>query len=216
MKNLFYLVVAICLPLLAWFKFIEYRRFHPPADYTYTPKAEIDAFYHDPDQVLRYYQLAEEIENHARYAWAEDRVDVKAEAPDDPEGYVRTYQQMLATARHLEGKLLQSAKWKSQGYNDQQVKELEKGTHPDEWEAKSLLDNPIVCTLQQQNALVFDIQKMLSKLGYVHPVDGIYRQETYASVKTFQEKAGLYPSGIVDKKTLLSLMKASKKEQSTN
>ncbi|GAB4408986.1 MAG: hypothetical protein OHK0039_12430 [Bacteroidia bacterium] len=71
MKRLFYLTVIIVLPILAFFQFDKYRRFHPPSEYSYAPHKGIDLQYHDPEVLLRYYQLATEADTYARHIWYE-------------------------------------------------------------------------------------------------------------------------------------------------
>ena len=68
-----------------------------------------------------------------------------------------------------------------------------------------LLDNPILARVSDRGALVYEIQKRLMELDIDLPVDGIYRVETQAGVRKFQEKEGLYPSGQVDRLTLVRL-----------
>ena len=55
---------------------------------------------------------------------------------------------------------------------------------------------------------VSSLQQALSNLGILTVVDGDYGPSTTASVRQFQQQAGLKPSGVVDSRTLVTLNRA--------
>ena len=209
MKRLFYLVMIITLPLIAFFQFDRYRRFHPPTDYEYPLNSGIDATYHDPTLVLKYHTTAHQIGTYAKHCWRKWKLDVHSVNPTDPRyaEQLMTYQQYLATTQQLEGRLLQSASWKAEGYSNAEIQQLEEGkTLTTEQFVESLINNPILAKVGDRGPLVYEIQRALRKRSYDLPWDGIYRSETERDVRNFQEKQQLFPSGVVDKQTLLRLL----------
>ena len=208
MKRLFYLVIIITLPIIAWFHYAQYRRFHPPVDYSFPISDDIDADYHDPELIKSYYLAVEEIENYASYAWKKHGVDVKMDSPVDPDEkkFVRTWQKMIAAARFLELKLKNSKELKAKGMSNEQIRMQELGIS-DVPNVTELINNRIVAQRGQESGTIFEIQKMLVTKGYDIPMDGIFREETYLAVQKFQQTRNLLPNGIVDMLTLKSLMK---------
>ena len=207
MKRLFYLIVIITLPIIAWFQYSQYRRFHPPKDYSFPLSDDIDAEYHDPELIKSYYLAAEEIENYASYAWNKHGVDVKMGSPMDPEEkkFVETWQKMIAAARFMELKLKNSKELKAKGMTNEQIRKQEIGISY-QLDAKDLLNNQVIAQQGQESGTVYEIQKMLISRGYDIPLDGIFKEETYQAVQKFQQTRNLFPSGIVDMLTLKSLM----------
>ena len=61
MKKLLIIVLIITLPLIAFFQYKGYRRFHPPVDYEYVISNEIDINYYDQGLVEEYYTKAIEV-----------------------------------------------------------------------------------------------------------------------------------------------------------
>ncbi|MEL6593566.1 MAG: peptidoglycan-binding domain-containing protein, partial [Bacteroidota bacterium] len=197
MKRLFYSISIICLPLIAFFMFDNYRRHHPEAVYAYTPSQEIDPHYHDPDALLRYHQLCEEIGSYGRYCWREEKVDVLREASTDGEAgvMVQRYQSLIAAARYLEGKLVQSQKWKAEGHDNDKIRQLEVGG--DSFGERLALSKALVQP-GEESPLVLSIQQKLIQKGYTLQVDGIFREETQRIIKQYQQDKGLEASGTLD------------------
>ncbi|MCI4669307.1 MAG: peptidoglycan-binding protein [Bacteroidia bacterium] len=206
MKNLFFLVIIITLPLIAFFQFQNWRKFHPPKDYTEVPSQEIDPNYHDSETVLNYYTSLQQAATYARYCWKEHRVDVRSDYPADSKKqiYLKTYQNYLGHAQMLKQKLINSADWKKQGYSNEEIKILEsEGELP--FDIKHLLTNKVVAKIGDENQLVYEVQKKLVNQGYTMPIDGVFKSETQEALKTFQNDQELFPSGILDRLTLEKL-----------
>lgn len=215
MKQLFYLICIIGLPLIVFFQYDKYRRHHPESVYAYTVSEEIDTDYHDPDKVLRYYQLSEEIGSYGRYCWKEEKVDVLRSDTSDPEAgpMTRRYQELMASARFLENKLEQSARWKKAGYDNEQIAQMELGLgteSEDEQAMEAVLNNQVLARLNEKSALVYEVQKKLEARGMTLRVDGIFRFETQQKVREFQETEKLFPSGAIDLATMRRLWNVDK------
>ena len=210
MKRLFYVIVIIALPLIILFQYLNYRRFHPPADYEYPLNTNIDTAYYDQQAVVEYYEVASRVGNYARFCWAEHDIDVRFPDLDDPdaEARVQQYERYKAKAQLLEGKLLQSARWKTEyGYSNEEIRALQTGAQSQaEIEADRLLDNPVVAAKGDDNSLVYEIQRRLIEKGYHLPLDGLFRDSTELGVRLFQEANQLFSSGAVDKQTLTLLL----------
>lgn len=202
--------MIITLPVIAYFQWVKYKRFHPPTDYEFALNDSIDVNYHDPDVILQYYLIAEQVGTYARNAWKEFGVDVKVGSNYKPteQQYVNTYQQMIAKGNLLEGKLLSSARLKSKGWTNDQIKQWENGTFTQkDLTLESWRNNPILARIEDKSAMVFNIQKLLIDRGYEIPHDGIFREETTNAIRSFQESEGIYPNGIATLETVNRLLK---------
>ncbi|MFK7926397.1 MAG: peptidoglycan-binding protein [Bacteroidia bacterium] len=204
MKRLFYIITIICLPLIAFFMFDNYRSHHPESIYAYQAATEIDANYHNPDVLLRYHQLCEEIGAYGRHCWREEGIDVLREDNTDAEAgpLIQRYQSLIATARYLEGKLTQSAKWKAEGHSNEQVILAETGRSS---AGEKLPQIAPLATLGEKNALIMAVQQKLQSKGYTLEVDGIFRAETETILKQFQTDQAITVNGALDLATFLKL-----------
>ena len=205
-----YLVVIVALPLIAYFEYDHYVRHHPPAGCEYAIDTTIDVHYHDPGTVLDYYETVEAICAHARFMWKKHKIDVTNADPADGEKAeaMRTYRRYLATARHLEDRLLRSAKQKAQGFSNDEIRYMEQQqVEPEEMRVRKFLGKYTQLQIGDQNQTVMDMQKRLNAKGYSLRIDGIFNQETRQVVQKFQESAQLFPSGVVDDITLKELLK---------
>lgn len=214
MKRLFYLIIIICLPLIAFFQYRQYQRWHPPVDYTYQISDAIDTEYHDPTVVERYYQAGQKAATIARHAWAEHRIDVKAAdaAALEAGSWVKQYQQSIATAMMLEDRLERSKRLKDVGYTQDFIQQIEQqGWTDQEAQVQALLQNPVMAAFGDENDLVYSVQQMLTQLGYEMPIDGNFRIETQRGLTTFQEAQNLRPTGQLDRRTLLQLIETAEK-----
>ena len=67
---------------------------------------------------------------------------------------------------------------------------------------KNLFDPKMKLYNGEKNAIVFEVQKRLIKLGYTVKIDGVYRIETLNAIKEFEEKNNLLADGYLDVLTL--------------
>lgn len=204
MKRLFYLVCIIGLPLIGFFQYDNYRRHHPESVYAYPVSDSIDNDYHDPDKVLRYYQLTEEIGAYGRYCYKEHGVDVLRADNTDPEaGPLATrYQQLVAAARHLESKLEHSAELKAQGLHNEAIFAQEQGLTFSSMDAN---EDQVLARINDQGPIIEAVQQKLAEKGMQLLVDGLFRAETEQKIREFQQQVGLTPTGLLDIKTFRQL-----------
>jgi hypothetical protein len=218
MKQIIITLLVILLLILGFNLYSDYKRFHSPgSDYVSTQK--IDLNYYDSTTLQNYYQAIEEVNAYVRTAWANDDVDVRnPEDDDDTKAVVSGYTKKLGILKLYENKLVQSAKMKSEGFNDKDVIAFEesgfKGKDYNEFiKRKFLMDtfksNPEKYSLKvgDFNSFVFELQKILVKKGYNIPVDGLFRDITLKAVGAFEQKNGLFADGKVDAVTLDYLLR---------
>lgn len=208
MKKLALLIIIIALPLILFFQYKKYRRFHPPSEYDYPISDSIDVHYHDPEVLLHYYENAYKIGSFSRELWASKGVDIRYPDTSETEtqSALRYYQQLLQTTTHLEGKLKYSRALKNQGFDNNEIKIIEeRGISPQNFRLLHKM-NLMGLKIGVKGSTVWELQKLLTALGYEIPVDGIFSIETDQALKDFQRKNELYPSGITDEATLRALI----------
>ena len=209
MKRLALLILIITLPILTYFQYQKYRRFHPPVNYDYSPSDSIDAHYHDPVVLQQYYHNVYEIGDFARRQWRNQRTDVRFPDDDNPEERKASqyYRQLLGTTALLEDRLIASQKLKDQGFDNQAIARLEQeGWSPQNYQ---LAQHQSIEGLKagDQGSSVWALQKLLVNKGYEIPVDGIFSRATEEAVKDLQQTTGHYPSGTVDELLLRAMMR---------
>lgn len=207
MKRLFQILMVIAVLVIIFFQYRSWQRHRAPEAYSYAVDSTIDWEYHNPELIRRYLFAAEEVGHYGRYAWSKHGVDVLTDSPTDPESseMVRKYHSIIAETKYLEARLKQSSDMKLSGMSASDVNRLENGGTGSQQLLSMLMDNPVLARVSDRGALVYEIQKRLMELGIELPVDGIYRIETEAGVRKFQENEELYPSGQVDRLTLVRL-----------
>ncbi|MDX1906738.1 MAG: peptidoglycan-binding domain-containing protein [Bacteroidia bacterium] len=205
MKRLFYLVIIVFLPILAFFQYDAYVRQHPPGDYVYPIAAGIDTAYHDPEVIFQYYTAAYQARSIARHCWKHYKVDVMATSPLDPDEKpcFDLYHAALARAKTCEFRLLRSATLKQEGLSNEDIRQIElSGLTPAAYRLQLLAQNTILAQEGDVNTLVLEIQRLLNQQGFQIKTDGTFRDETREALKSFQLQRGLIPSGKLDSQTL--------------
>lgn len=210
MKRLLTIIILIGVIAYIVVQYSKDRRFNPPSDYDYPISEEIDTEYYDSLVIKEYYKTALEVGAYARSLWNNDKIDVRYM---DRENFNSTqateyYNLLRATARMLENKLKRSKNLKeNQGYNNDQIRLImEFGTTPEDLKFE---ENRILLGLQigMDGSRAWELQKLLNQKGDSIVVDGIFNIITYNRLRAFQTQNGLYPSGVVDNKTLEALLK---------
>lgn len=209
MKRLALLILIVALPILTYFQYRKYRRFHPPTDYDYALSDSIDAHYHDPVTLQQYYQNVYEIGHFARQQWHNQDVDVRYPDADDPEAQRASqyYQQLLSTTAWLEDRLVTSRQLKDTGFDNAAIARIEReGLSPPNY---YLAEQQTLVGLKKgdRGGGVWNLQKILVNKGYDIPVDGIFSEETETAVRDFQRKTDNYPSGEVDNILLSAIIR---------
>ena len=209
MKRLALLILIITLPILTYFQYQKYRRFHPPVNYDYSPSDSIDTNYHNPVVLQQYYQNVYEIGDFARSQWRNQATDVRYPDDGNPEEKKASqyYRQLLSTTALLEDKLIASRTLKDQGFDNQAIARLEQeGWSPQNYQLAQYQSIEGLKTGDKGSG-VWALQKLLVNKGYEIPVDGIFSQATEEAVKDLQQATGNYPSGTVDQLLLQAMMK---------
>ena len=134
LKLVFYAVCIVLLPAIVYFQYESYNRFHGESVYAFPVSNKIDMDYHDPDSVLRYLELSEQIPAFGRNSYQEHGVDVRQSNDGDPDAAVlsKRYQSMVASARFLGAKLERSAELKEQGMSNEDILREESGINQPE------------------------------------------------------------------------------------
>lgn len=209
MKRLIFIVLIIGVGSYITVQYLKDRRFNPPSAYDYPISTEIDKDFYDPAVVQQYYKLAYDVGSYARSIWFNDGIDVRMM---DRENYEATqaidyWNTLKSTVDQLGAQLEYSKSLRDQGYTKQQVRaiiELNISPEDIEFEKHNYL---LGLSVGESGAQVWELQKLLNTQGDSIPVDGIFNVVTRQRLVEFQRQHELYPSGIVDEKTLKALLK---------
>lgn len=209
MKKLAVLLAIIFLPPLTFFQYQSYKRFRPAVDYDYAINDGIDYNYYNPRTVQDYVENTLKVGNYARSQWFSKDIDVRFPNDEKPEELksAEHYDLLVTTTKLLEAKLLLSTKLKQEGFNNNEILEIEKsGLSPSNYyyQKKSGLLN---LQIGQAGSQVYEVQNILIAKGYDIPHDGVFGAETETALKDYQTQNQLFSSGILDEKTLKSLIK---------
>ena len=203
MKKLLIIVLIITLPLIAFFQYKNYRRFHPPVDYAYVTSDEIDVNYHRAELVDEYYAKAIEIGAFARLQWRNSSIDVRFPNEDSQNAInaSKYYNQLIARVKSLESKLTNSSRLKKEGLSNSEIKLIELGYATGDLTALENKDEIIQITFGDQSRFVWKVQKQLISKGYDHALDGLFGIDTQNAIISFQQDNQMYPSGTLDEET---------------
>lgn len=211
MKKLVISIFLVLLLIIIFFQFQNYRRLNPPDAYEYKINKEVDVNYHNPTFVKDYYKGAYEIGTFARELWYNNRIDVlfSNHKSEQSVNATKVFNSMKIKVVEIENILLNSAKLKKQGFSNHEIQEMEiSGMGPGEFMLNKYFETTTL-KIGDNNQAVLEMQKILRNKGYFLRVDGIFDIETKSAVQQFQKKNGIYSSGIVDKRTLIQLMKGN-------
>lgn len=219
MKKIIIVLLSIILLIMGYNLYSRYKRFHSPGT-DYISNQKIDYNYYNQATLLSYYQAIEEANSYVKMAWANESVDVRNPNDDDNDTKAATsiYNKKLGTVQFYEDKLVQSAKMKSEGLSDNDVKSFEESGYKlkdyNEFiKRKFLVDtfksNPDKYSLKvgDYNSFIYELQKILVKKGHNIPIDGLFRSITLDAIYAFEKKNGLFPDGKIDAVTLNYLLR---------
>lgn len=201
MRKYLSLLIVILLAVLIFFQYKKYRRFRPPEDYAFNISEEIDPHYFDPEVVQTYYRSAQEIGSYARGMWFSEGIDVKYPDYDDVESQeaVRHYNRLIGHTQYLEELLKTSGELKGLGFNNAEIRRIvEEGLSPAQVKEEKAFEGFGKLQKNDEGKKVWELQNALVAKGYEMPVDGDFQDETVKGLKAYQEKEGLYPSGMLD------------------
>jgi hypothetical protein len=204
MKKLLFLILIITLPIIAYFEYVSWKRFHPAKDYSYRLSDEIDINYHNHDLVQEYFENALEIGRYAKQKYFNEEIDV--EFPDEQNieavNASKYYAKLKARTLYLEGLLKESSKLKKEGLSNQEIELIETlGFSIEGLRAYQDSENYVGLKSGTKSKYVWDIQKKLTEKGYEVPIDGLFGVETESQLRAFQRANNLYPSGETDRDT---------------
>ncbi|MEO9483586.1 MAG: peptidoglycan-binding protein [Ekhidna sp.] len=203
MKKLLLIILIITLPLIAFFQYKNYRRFHPPVNYEFSISNEIDPQYHDQGLLDEYYTKAIEIGSFARIQWRTNGFDVRFpnENIEAEVNASRYYNQLVARVNNLQNKLIASSELKNEGLSNGEIRLIESGYAKNEIPLLNNKDEIIQVSFGDQSRFVWKVQKQLIAKGYNHALDGLFGIDTQNAITTFQQDNQLYPSGSLDEET---------------
>ncbi|OAB80301.1 peptidoglycan-binding domain-containing protein [Cochleicola gelatinilyticus] len=203
MKQIIIFLLVVILGILGYNMYSKYHRFHPP-NYEYEIPEAITMGEEMSPQVLNYYEAVEALNGYVITQWGAERIDVRNPSDDDAQtvAAVSEYRKKLAAVKMYEAQLLQPKK------------EIVQEKVLSEAEQKKILlrnmfsENPTSYSLRlgERGAFVYEIQKLLIEKGYEIPLDGLFRNVTFESLKNFEEKQGLFPDGRLDAITFNRLL----------
>ena len=207
MKKLAIIIITISLLIIAFFQYKKYGWLVSVKEYEYIIPSEIDVNYYDEVLLQQYYENAYKLESLVRSEWKNNKINVLNPDEDKESKELSDYfNKMIAINKRIEGKLTYSTELKTKGYSNKSIKEIiENGLSLDEYEAS----NHTALTIEYGdiNHEVWELQKALIALGYEIPKDGHFGIETQNALKNFQAKHDLFPSGLMDVKTLELILK---------
>ncbi len=216
MKQIIIFLLVIILAIIGYSQYKQYQRFSLK-NYEYEISDNIDLDYHDKSSLYKYYEAIEGVNTYIGSQWSLNRIDVRSPEDDDAETKlaVDTYSKKLAKVKYYEAQLEKSKALKNKGLSNDDIKlfENEGVTLNDKQKAeadskmKSMFSNNANLQLGEQNAFVYEIQKLLVKKGFDIPVDGVYKNITSNAILGFEEKNNLFPDGKIDLLTLEALLK---------
>lgn len=219
MKQILIVILIVILLIFGYNQYSNYKRFHSPG-VDYVSNKKIDLNYHDKNFLLNYYQAIEDLNSYVRLQWVQQDIDVRnPENNDEDTKYsVLGYTRKLGTVKFYEDKLVESTAIKKLGLSNKEITFFEKSSlnakdYDQFLKRKFLIDtfksNPEKYSLKvgDYNSFVFELQKKLIEKGYNIPADGLFRDITFNTVRSFEENNRLFPDGKIDLLTLDFLLK---------
>ena len=207
MKKLLLVILIITLPLITFFQYKNYRRFHPPVAYEYAISDSLDLDYHDHNLVDEYFTKSVEIGSFARARWRNEGIDVRFPDQDSAPSLnaAKKYNQLLVRLLWLESKLKRSYELKKAGFNNEEVKYIESGVSTNVAKWMSEKDAFISLSVGSRGEYVWVVQERLIQKGYNHNLDGVFGIDTQNAIVAFQNDNTLYPSGDLNESTFKKL-----------
>ncbi len=214
MKRILILILITIVLIFSYNTYKEYQRFHNPNNLLQASK-DIDVNYFDSKVLIQYYEQLEQLNSYITMMWSVYKIDVRSPEHENAETKyaINHYYKLKAVLLKLEETLKYSKKLKLQGASNDEIENSIKGNKTLEelelQEAQEKYRNRILNTYtlsfkSKANyiALVYEVQKLLYRVGYKIVIDGLYNTETEEAMKAFEKSNELMPDGKLD---LLSL-----------
>lgn len=204
MKQIIIFLLLIIVGIMGYNVYRNYQRFHPP-NYQYQVPEAITSNATESKLLYDYYKAVEELDAYVITQWSDEGIDVRNPGDDGPGevSAVSDYAKKKAKVRFYESQLLNPATIENE------VPETSEADNKKMLIAEMFFSNPTTNALRlgDQNALVFEIQRLLIENGDSIKHDGLFRAETLNALKRYEEKNGLFPDGKLDAITLDHLLK---------
>ncbi|MBX2826736.1 MAG: peptidoglycan-binding protein [Flavobacteriaceae bacterium] len=203
MKQIIIFLLLVIIGIMGYNVYSKYQRFSL-TDYAYKVPEDLNFDRADQDVLLNYYEAVEAVNGYVITQWSTNKIDVRNPKKDNEttQAAVSEYRKKLAAVSYYESRLRNPKR--------EPVKQA-----PSEAEKKkqlilkSFYADPKANELRlgEQNALVYEIQRLLIRKGDSIRHDGLFRAETFNALRSFEEKNGLFPDGKLDAITLDYLLR---------
>ncbi|MBT8271441.1 MAG: peptidoglycan-binding protein [Bacteroidia bacterium] len=201
MKQIIIFLLIVIIGLIGWGQYKKYKRFSL-SEYEYKIPDEIENT-SDKRLLLDYFEAVESVNGYVITQWSSHGIDIRNPKKDNDRtrAAVSEYGKRLANVKFYEQQLMHPAAKK-----DPEV--ISDEEHKNRLLRQQFYANPSANTLRlgDQNALVFEIQRILIEKGNSIRHDGLFRAETFNALRAFEEKNGLFPDGKLDAITLEYLL----------
>lgn len=204
MKQIIIFLLIVIVAILGYNQYKKYKRFSF-SEYEYKVPESINAKKADKGLLLDYYEAVEALNGYVITQWGAQEIDVRNPSDDDDEivAAVSEYRKRLANVKFYEAQLLELST------TEKPKMDLSEQEEKIGLIKKMFYSDPSGNTLSlgEESALIYEIQWFLNQKGDSIRHDGIFREETFNSLRSFEEKNQLYPDGKLDALTLEYLLK---------
>ncbi len=191
----------------------QYKRVHPPVDFSYSIPTEIDSNYHAIIKLNNYYDLCFEVESLAQKFWYDNLINIQADQQTYPIALTarRKHLQKLRIIKAIEKDLIQSKSFKNKGYTNFDIKKIEQVGLQNFLQAEKELffqeGLNILAEKGQYSRLIYFTQVQLNLKGFTIKEDGIFNLETENALASYQKSINHLPTGLLDQYTFRKLVK---------
>ncbi|MDC8005179.1 peptidoglycan-binding domain-containing protein [Aureisphaera galaxeae] len=203
MKQIIIFLLLVIIGIMGYNVYSKYKRFSL-TEYGYKTPQNLDLSNADQGTLLNYHEAIEAVNGYVITQWSSNKIDVRNPKKDNEatKAAVAEYRKKLAAVSYYET-LLRNPK------KEPEKKPLTEAELKKQLILKSFYANPKANELRlgEQNALVYEIQRLLIEKGDSIRHDGLFRTETFNALRSFEEKSGLFPDGKLDAITLDYLLR---------
>lgn len=204
MKQIIIFLLLVIVVIIGYGQYKKYQRFSL-SEYEYKVPETIQPNSVDKRLLLDYYEAVESLNGYVATQWSAESIDVRNPADNDAEDVaaVSEYRKRLANVKFYESQLLNSSEEETIAVRPSEEEDKKKLI------LKMFYNNPAANSLRlgERSPLVYEVQRILIEKGDSIEHDGLFRAETFAALKAFEEKNGLFPDGKLDALTLEYLLK---------
>ncbi len=212
MKKILRVLFIIVFLTITYVVVKQYRKVHPPMDFSHPISSQVDPKYHSRNSLNTYYNLCFEVESLAQYFWFENLINILEENQHNPEALKarKNYLAKLHLLQSIESELVQSKGLKTQGYSNFDIQKIEQiGIRQFlQLEKEKRLEESLAVLAEKGtiSRFVYFTQCQLNLFGYQIREDGIFDSETEQAVIKYQKSIQQFPTGMMDKYTYRKLV----------